>query len=184
MNSQLLTLSFCFVFCPHQKSPNSQRCPHMWLFQKNQQETGIFLLLLCPRPWRGLCTASQTELQVKVTPLQTTWRGRIWVFYVKMHFLPAQNIPLCNFTVQITSHNPHFHACGHHSLLISRRSFLCDVNAVAWLLCILPSSSSGEEGLRPQAPVKPQRNRKAMSYDAGTVRVFWCRHHIAPFSRC
>lgn len=31
---------------------------------------------------------------------------------------------------------------------------------------------SGEEGLRPQAPVKPQRNRKAMSYDTGTVSVF------------
>lgn len=30
---------------------------------------------------------------------------------------------------------------------------------------------SGEEGLRPQAPVKPQRNRKAMSCDAGTCSV-------------
>uniref|UniRef100_A0A3B5B6D0 Leucine-rich repeat-containing protein 16B-like n=1 Tax=Stegastes partitus TaxID=144197 RepID=A0A3B5B6D0_9TELE len=27
----------------------------------------------------------------------------------------------------------------------------------------------GDEGLRPQAPVKPQRNRKAMSCDAGTI---------------
>uniref|UniRef100_A0A8C4GQG0 CARMIL C-terminal domain-containing protein n=1 Tax=Dicentrarchus labrax TaxID=13489 RepID=A0A8C4GQG0_DICLA len=32
------------------------------------------------------------------------------------------------------------------------------------------SRCSGEEGLRPQAPVKPQRNRKAMSCDAGTDR--------------
>ncbi|XP_077439282.1 capping protein, Arp2/3 and myosin-I linker protein 3-like isoform X1 [Vanacampus margaritifer] len=32
------------------------------------------------------------------------------------------------------------------------------------------SSSQGEEGMRPQAPVKPQRNRKAMSCDAGTDR--------------
>ncbi|MEQ2220456.1 hypothetical protein ILYODFUR_005658 [Ilyodon furcidens] len=29
---------------------------------------------------------------------------------------------------------------------------------------------SGDEGLRPQAPVKPQRNRKAMSCDAGSER--------------
>lgn len=27
---------------------------------------------------------------------------------------------------------------------------------------------SGDEGMRAQAPVKPQRNRKAMSCDAGT----------------
>lgn len=33
-----------------------------------------------------------------------------------------------------------------------------------------PSPREGEEGLRPLAPVKPQRNRKAMSYDAGTFR--------------
>ncbi|KAK2907601.1 hypothetical protein Q8A73_008674 [Channa argus] len=32
------------------------------------------------------------------------------------------------------------------------------------------AASQGEEGLRPQAPVKPQRNRKAMSCDAGTDR--------------
>ncbi|XP_077390172.1 capping protein, Arp2/3 and myosin-I linker protein 3-like isoform X3 [Festucalex cinctus] len=32
------------------------------------------------------------------------------------------------------------------------------------------SASQGEEGMRPQAPVKPQRNRKAMSCDAGTDR--------------
>ncbi|XP_008280204.1 leucine-rich repeat-containing protein 16B-like [Stegastes partitus] len=32
------------------------------------------------------------------------------------------------------------------------------------------ASSQGDEGLRPQAPVKPQRNRKAMSCDAGTDR--------------
>ncbi|XP_069006751.1 capping protein, Arp2/3 and myosin-I linker protein 3-like isoform X2 [Embiotoca jacksoni] len=32
------------------------------------------------------------------------------------------------------------------------------------------AASQGEEGLRPQAPVKPQRNRKAMSCDAGTER--------------
>ncbi|KAF3835106.1 hypothetical protein F7725_027664 [Dissostichus mawsoni] len=34
------------------------------------------------------------------------------------------------------------------------------------------AASQGEEGLRPQAPVKPQRNRKAMSCDAGTVWLF------------
>ncbi|XP_044216864.1 capping protein, Arp2/3 and myosin-I linker protein 3-like isoform X1 [Thunnus albacares] len=32
------------------------------------------------------------------------------------------------------------------------------------------AASQGDEGLRPQAPVKPQRNRKAMSCDAGTDR--------------
>ncbi|XP_029286265.1 capping protein, Arp2/3 and myosin-I linker protein 3-like isoform X2 [Cottoperca gobio] len=32
------------------------------------------------------------------------------------------------------------------------------------------AASQGEEGLRPQAPVKPQRNRKAMSCDTGTDR--------------
>ncbi|XP_071751723.2 capping protein, Arp2/3 and myosin-I linker protein 3-like [Centroberyx gerrardi] len=32
------------------------------------------------------------------------------------------------------------------------------------------AASQGEEGMRPQAPVKPQRNRKAMSCDAGTDR--------------
>ncbi|XP_054459345.1 capping protein, Arp2/3 and myosin-I linker protein 3-like [Anoplopoma fimbria] len=32
------------------------------------------------------------------------------------------------------------------------------------------AASQGEEGLRPHAPVKPQRNRKAMSCDAGTDR--------------
>ncbi|KAM9762503.1 capping protein, Arp2/3 and myosin-I linker protein 3-like isoform 2-T2 [Menidia menidia] len=32
------------------------------------------------------------------------------------------------------------------------------------------AASQGEEGLRSQAPVKPQRNRKAMSCDAGTER--------------
>uniref|UniRef100_A0A1A8RQQ2 Leucine rich repeat containing 16B n=1 Tax=Nothobranchius rachovii TaxID=451742 RepID=A0A1A8RQQ2_9TELE len=32
------------------------------------------------------------------------------------------------------------------------------------------AASQGEEGLRPQAPVKPQRNRKAVSCDAGTER--------------
>nr|XP_046248413.1 capping protein, Arp2/3 and myosin-I linker protein 3-like isoform X4 [Scatophagus argus]XP_046248414.1 capping protein, Arp2/3 and myosin-I linker protein 3-like isoform X4 [Scatophagus argus] len=32
------------------------------------------------------------------------------------------------------------------------------------------AASQGEEGLRPQAPAKPQRNRKAMSCDAGTDR--------------
>ncbi|XP_031167540.1 capping protein, Arp2/3 and myosin-I linker protein 3-like isoform X1 [Sander lucioperca] len=32
------------------------------------------------------------------------------------------------------------------------------------------AASQGEEGLRPQAPVKPQRHRKAMSCDAGTDR--------------
>ncbi|XP_049588264.1 capping protein, Arp2/3 and myosin-I linker protein 3 isoform X3 [Syngnathus scovelli] len=32
------------------------------------------------------------------------------------------------------------------------------------------AASQGEEGLRPQAPIKPQRNRKAMSCDAGTDR--------------
>ncbi|XP_060884616.1 capping protein, Arp2/3 and myosin-I linker protein 3-like isoform X1 [Labrus mixtus] len=32
------------------------------------------------------------------------------------------------------------------------------------------AASQGEEGLRPQAPVKPQRNRKAMSCDSGTDR--------------
>ncbi|KAM3875857.1 F-actin-uncapping protein LRRC16A-like [Diretmus argenteus] len=32
------------------------------------------------------------------------------------------------------------------------------------------AASQGEEGTRPQAPVKPQRNRKAMSCDAGTDR--------------
>ncbi|XP_068581522.1 capping protein, Arp2/3 and myosin-I linker protein 3-like isoform X3 [Cebidichthys violaceus] len=32
------------------------------------------------------------------------------------------------------------------------------------------AASQGEEGLRPQAPVKPQRNRKAVSCDAGTDR--------------
>lgn len=30
----------------------------------------------------------------------------------------------------------------------------------------------GEEGLRPQAPVKPLRNRKAMSCDAGIKKIF------------
>ncbi|KAF3691182.1 Capping protein, Arp2/3 and myosin-I linker protein 3 [Channa argus] len=34
------------------------------------------------------------------------------------------------------------------------------------------AASQGEEGLRPQAPVKPQRNRKAMSCDAADVRVY------------
>ncbi|XP_034036370.1 capping protein, Arp2/3 and myosin-I linker protein 3-like [Thalassophryne amazonica] len=32
------------------------------------------------------------------------------------------------------------------------------------------AASQGEEGLRPQAPVKPQRNRKAVSCDTGTDR--------------
>ncbi|KAK5869922.1 hypothetical protein PBY51_024599 [Eleginops maclovinus] len=32
------------------------------------------------------------------------------------------------------------------------------------------AASQGDEGLRPQAPAKPQRNRKAMSCDAGTDR--------------
>ncbi|XP_076009387.1 capping protein, Arp2/3 and myosin-I linker protein 3-like [Genypterus blacodes] len=32
------------------------------------------------------------------------------------------------------------------------------------------AASQGDEGLRPQAPVKPQRNRKAMSCDTGTDR--------------
>uniref|UniRef100_A0A3P9Q7T8 Leucine-rich repeat-containing protein 16B-like n=1 Tax=Poecilia reticulata TaxID=8081 RepID=A0A3P9Q7T8_POERE len=32
------------------------------------------------------------------------------------------------------------------------------------------AASQGDEGLRPQAPVKPQRNRKAMSCDAGSER--------------
>ncbi|XP_045906389.1 capping protein, Arp2/3 and myosin-I linker protein 3-like isoform X2 [Micropterus dolomieu] len=37
---------------------------------------------------------------------------------------------------------------------------------------VLPdrAASQGEEGLRPQAPLKPQRNRKAMSCDSGTDR--------------
>lgn len=37
----------------------------------------------------------------------------------------------------------------------------------SWFFCL--PWCSGEEGLRPQAPVKPQRNRKAMSCDAGIV---------------
>lgn len=32
---------------------------------------------------------------------------------------------------------------------------------------------SGEEGLRPQAPVKPQRNRKALSCDSGKKNYFF-----------
>uniref|UniRef100_A0A3P9CX03 Capping protein, Arp2/3 and myosin-I linker protein 3 n=1 Tax=Maylandia zebra TaxID=106582 RepID=A0A3P9CX03_9CICH len=36
--------------------------------------------------------------------------------------------------------------------------------------CVSITCCSGDEGLRPQAPVKPQRNRKAMSCDAGTDR--------------
>uniref|UniRef100_A0A8C6P1W8 CARMIL C-terminal domain-containing protein n=1 Tax=Nothobranchius furzeri TaxID=105023 RepID=A0A8C6P1W8_NOTFU len=34
------------------------------------------------------------------------------------------------------------------------------------------AASQGEEGLRPQAPVKPQRNRKAMSCDAGKIPTY------------
>lgn len=39
---------------------------------------------------------------------------------------------------------------------------------VTWSRKNEPFLCEGEEGLRPQAPVKPQRNRKAMSYDAVT----------------
>lgn len=40
----------------------------------------------------------------------------------------------------------------------------------ARMTCVFSRVCSGEEGLRPQAPVKPQRNRKAMSCDAGNSR--------------
>lgn len=37
--------------------------------------------------------------------------------------------------------------------------------------CVSITCCSGDEGLRPQAPVKPQRNRKAMSCDAGIIAL-------------
>lgn len=38
---------------------------------------------------------------------------------------------------------------------------------------LFPVCGPGEEGLRSQAPVKPQRNRKAMSCDAGINALFY-----------
>uniref|UniRef100_A0A3B4VKS9 Capping protein, Arp2/3 and myosin-I linker protein 3-like n=1 Tax=Seriola dumerili TaxID=41447 RepID=A0A3B4VKS9_SERDU len=72
------------------------------------------------------------------------------------------------------------HTTGHIVLYINNRYTLYthDVNTEHHKHCdhhtcssvCFHSCCSGEEGLRPQAPVKPQRNRKAMSCDAGTDR--------------
>uniref|UniRef100_A0A8C6P151 Leucine rich repeat containing 16B n=1 Tax=Nothobranchius furzeri TaxID=105023 RepID=A0A8C6P151_NOTFU len=43
-----------------------------------------------------------------------------------------------------------------------------------------PLFSGCEEGLRPQAPVKPQRNRKAMSCDAGKIPTYLLTENIPP----
>lgn len=80
-----------------------------------------------------------------------------------------QNVVLYRCTVQAVHEPSRFRAqqvgaTGASSRLVAL--------IVTWSRKNEPFVREGEEGLRPQAPVKPQRNRKAMSYDAGTPPPF------------